>query len=174
MRDPYPCWRTLLGLALACLSTAAETTVLRVEGVTGRDGVSKPVLSLSLSDLAGMPQTAARVRMHDGAERTYEGVQLSEILRRAGQPTGEDLRGSLLSRYLSATAHDGYRVLFSLPEVDPAFSDARVIVAYKVDGKPLPDREGPIRIVIPAEKREARWIRMVEKIEVCSTPPPVR
>jgi hypothetical protein len=160
--------------AFAVYLSGAGSEVLRVEGATGRDGVAKPALSLSLEDLAGMPHVTARVHARDGAERTYEGVLLSEVLKRTGQPSGEDLRGSLLSKYVLAIAHDGYRVLFSLPEIDPAFSDGRIIVAYKVDGKPLPDREGPLRFVIPAEKREARWIRMIEKIEISATPQPMR
>jgi len=166
--------KLMLPLGFVLGSPAADLPVLRVDGATGRDGVAKPALSLTLQDLAGMPRETASVRSRDGAERTYEGVLLSEILKRAGQPLGEDLRGSLLSKYLLAVAHDGYRVLFSLAEVDPAFGDARMIVAYKVNGKPLPDREGPLRLVIPAEKRDARWIRMVEKIEIAATPQPIR
>src|SRR5215471_3331829 len=142
-------------LALASCLLGADSPVLRVEGAAGRDGVAVAPLALTLEDLGGMPHATGRVRGRDGTERTYEGVLLSDILKRAGQPLGEDLRGSLLSKYVLAIAHDGYRVLFSLPEIDPAFSDARIIVAYKVDGKPLPDREGPLRFVIPAEKREA-------------------
>ena len=161
-------------LASALYLPGADSPVLRVEGAAGRDGVAKPPLTLTPEDLGNMSHATARVRTRDGAERTYEGVLLSEILKRAGQPLGEELRGSLLSKYVLAVAHDGYRVLFSLPEIDPAFSDGRIIVAYKVDGKPLPDREGPLRFVIPAEKREARWIRMIEKIEISATPQPMR
>jgi len=166
--------RVTVFLALTLGLPGADSPVLRVEGAAGRDGVAAPPLALTLEDLGGMPHATARVRGRDGSERTYEGVLLSDILKRAGQPLGEDLRGSLLSKYVLAIAHDGYRVLFSLPEVDPAFGDGRIVVAYKVDGKPLPDREGPFRFVIPAEKREARWIRMVEKIEIAATPQPIR
>ena len=66
--------------------------------------------------------------------------------------------------------HDGYRVVYSLPELDPVFTEARALLADRVDGKPLAGREGPLRIVLPSEKREARWIRMVEKIEILSAP----
>jgi DMSO/TMAO reductase YedYZ molybdopterin-dependent catalytic subunit len=161
-------------MTLALCVPGADSPVLRVEGASGRDGVATPPLTLTLADLNSLPHATAHVRGRDGVEREYVGVLLSDVLKRAGQPLGEDLRGSLLSKYVLAIAHDGYRVLFSLPEVDPAFSDARIIVAYKVDGKPLPDREGPLRFVIPAEKREARWIRMVEKIEIAATPQPMR
>jgi DMSO/TMAO reductase YedYZ molybdopterin-dependent catalytic subunit len=152
----------------------ADGPALRVAGVSGRDGVIRTPTAFTLTDLAGLPRTNAKVPARDGAERVYEGVLLLEILKRAGQPFGEELRGSLLSKYVIVTAHDGYRVLFSLPEIDPAFTEARIILADKLNGKPLPDREGPLRLVIPGEKREARWIRMVEQIEVAAAPEPIR
>jgi hypothetical protein len=162
----------LAGLLLGALH--AEEVALRVSGAAGRDGVARPPLALSLADLAGLEHASAKVRSHDGAEHVYTGVPLSTILKRAGMPSGEDLRGSLLTRYVVVTAHDGYRVLFSLPELDPAFTDKQAILADRVDGKPLAGREGPLRIVVPEEKREARWIRMVEKIEILASPEPVR
>jgi hypothetical protein len=88
--------------AFAVYLAGAGSEVLRVEGATGRDGVAKPALSLSLEDLASMPHVTARVHTRDGAERTYEGVLLSEVLKRTRQPRGEDLRGSLLSKYVLA------------------------------------------------------------------------
>jgi hypothetical protein len=161
---------------VVCLLTlaAADRPALRVSGVSGRDGVTKTPVAFTLTDLAGLPRTSAKAPARDGTDRLYEGVLLPEILKRAGQPFGEELRGSLLSKYVIVTAHDGYRVLFSLPEIDPAFTDARIILADKLNGKPLPDREGPLRLVIPAEKREARWTRMVEQIEVVAAPEPIR
>ena len=70
------------------------------------------------------------------------------------------------------TAHDGYRVLFALPELDPDFTDnsQQIILADTADGKPLGDKQGPVRIVVPQEKKGARWIRMVESIEVVTLP----
>jgi hypothetical protein len=162
----------LAGLLLAALHS--EDVALRVSGAAGRDGVALPALSLTLADLATFDHVSASVRSHDGADHVYSGVPVSAILKRAGMPSGEDLRGTLLTRYIVMTAHDGYRVLFSLPELDPAFTDRQAILADRVDGKPLAAREGPLRIVIPGEKREARWIRMVEKIEILSSPEPMR
>ena len=164
---------TLLG-CMAVVPLPAAEPVLRIEGASGRDGVVKAALVFSIEDLAAMPRVTAKVRGRDNKERVYEGVLLSELLKRSGQPQGEELRGSLLAKYILAIAHDGYRVLFSLPEADPGFSDARIIVADMVDSKTLPDREGPLRIIIPSEKREARWIRMLEKIEITESPVPIR
>jgi DMSO/TMAO reductase YedYZ molybdopterin-dependent catalytic subunit len=163
-----------MALLLSLAALRAQGPALRVSGAAGRDGVPRPPLALTLADLQTFEHVSARVRSHDGAEHVYAGVPLAEILKRAGQPAGEDLRGSLLTRYVLVTAHDGYRVLFSLPELDPAFTDRQAILADRVDGKPLSDRDGPLRLVIRGEKREARWIRMVEKIEIASAPEPMR
>jgi hypothetical protein len=155
------------------LGFAADAQV-RIEGVAGRDGVPIPATVFTLNDLANMPRATAAVKGRDGKERAYEGVALSELLRRAGQPLGEALGGSLLSRFVVAIAHDGYRVVFSLPELDTAMTDSRAFVADHVDGKLLAPREGPFRIVVPGEKREARWVRMVEQIQIMSAPEPMR
>jgi hypothetical protein len=43
----------------------------------------------------------------------YEGVLLEELLRRAGAPQGEKLRGPAMATYVVAEADDGYRVVHS-------------------------------------------------------------
>jgi DMSO/TMAO reductase YedYZ molybdopterin-dependent catalytic subunit len=61
-----------------------------------------------------------------------------------------------------------------LPELDPAFSDSRALIADRMDGQPLSPHDGPLRLVLPSEKRETRWVRMVERIEIQSAPEPLR
>jgi len=80
----------------------------------------------------------------------------------------------MLSRDVLVTAHDGYRAVFSLPELDPAFSDSRALIADRMDGQPLSPRDSPLRLLLPSEKRETRWVRMVERIEIQAAPEPVR
>jgi hypothetical protein len=55
----------------------------------------------------------------------------------------------ILLLYAVVEASDGYRVLFALAELDPAFSDKRVYLVIKRDGKPLSEKEGLFRIVVP-------------------------
>lgn len=54
----------------------------------------------------------------------------------------------------------------ALPELDPAFTDKQVVLAFLKNGKPLDDKEGPYRIVIPDEKRMARWVRQVTALKI--------
>jgi hypothetical protein len=63
-------------------------------------------------------------------------------------------------------AADSHRVVIALPEIDPAFTDKQVVLAFSKDGKPLDDKEGPYRLVIPDEKRMARWVRQVTALKI--------
>ena len=71
-----------------------------------------------------------------------------------------------LTSYLEADAADGYRVIFALPELDPGFTDRTILLADRADGHPLDNKEGPLRIVVPGEKRMARWVRQVTALKV--------
>jgi DMSO/TMAO reductase YedYZ molybdopterin-dependent catalytic subunit len=106
------------------------------------------------------------VNPHANKSETYEGVLLEEILRRAGVPQGEKLRGSSMAIYVIAEAEDGYRVVFSLAELDSGIMESEVIVADTMDGSPLAAKQGPFRLVAPHEKRPARWVRMLKTITV--------
>jgi hypothetical protein len=140
---------------LSCgLAIAAEPALLV-------SGASSAPLNLSLDDLAQMPRTKATVKDH-----TYEGVLISALLRRAGMTLDTGMRGPLLAMCVVAEAHDGYRALFSLPELDPAFTTGMVMVADHMDGRPLPERDGPLKIIVPGDKRADRWVRGVERLRV--------
>jgi hypothetical protein len=76
------------------------------------------------------------------------------------------MAGKLMASYLLATARDGYQVVFSLPEIDPAFDGSKVIVAYERNGVALPAREQPIRIIAPEDKMHARSIYSLVKLDV--------
>lgn len=152
----------LLSLAPKMWAQATATTAdLRISGA-----VSTPLV-LSVADLKKMPRkTLAVVNPHDHKKETYEGVLLEEILRSAGVPQGEQLRGSSMATYVVAEGQDGYRVVFSLAELDSGIVESEVIVADTMDGAPLADKQGPFRLVAPREKRPARWVRMLKSITV--------
>jgi molybdopterin-dependent oxidoreductase-like protein protein len=122
-------------------------------------------LTIKPPDLKGMPRTTVTVS-EAGRQVTYEGVLVGELLKRAGAPVGRDLSGKALATYVRASAKDGYEVAFSLAELDPSFTSSDIIVADTIDGKPLFDYQGPLRIVAPHDKRAARSIRMLQRIEV--------
>src|SRR5262245_42589359 len=122
-------------------------------------------LTLTPADMKGMPRTTVTIP-EEGRQVSYEGVLVGDLLKRAGAPLGRDLSGKAVATYVRATAKDGYQAVFSLAEVDPSFTSNDIIVADTIDGKPLFDYQGPLRIVAPKDKRGARSVRMLERIEV--------
>ena len=140
---------------------APATAELRISGA-----VSTPLV-LTLADLKNMPRKKLTVvNPHDKKTEAYEGVLLEDLLRKAGVPQGEKLRGPSMATYILAEAGDGYRVVFSLAELDSGILDSEVIVADTMDGAPLGANQGPFRLVAPHEKRPARWVRMLKSITV--------
>jgi DMSO/TMAO reductase YedYZ molybdopterin-dependent catalytic subunit len=151
-------------LVLGLLSTAllaAQDAQPTVE-ITG--AVKQP-LTLSADDLAKMPRATVRTT-NNGMETVYEGVWLHELLKRAGVPQGNELRGKALASYVLAEAQDGYQVVFSLGELDPAFIDNEILLADTANGKPLFGAQGRFRLVVPKDKPGARSVRMLTRLEV--------
>jgi DMSO/TMAO reductase YedYZ molybdopterin-dependent catalytic subunit len=122
-----------------------------------------------MEDLRQWPAETFTAKDHDGNDHTFQGVRLVRLLEAAGVTLGAQLRGKNLSKYVLATAADGYQVVFSLPELDAEFADAGIFLVYSTDGHPLSSDTGPFRIVVPDDKKHARWIRQIVSIEVLFT-----
>jgi DMSO/TMAO reductase YedYZ molybdopterin-dependent catalytic subunit len=150
----------------ASSQTPATTAQLTVAG-----DVTTP-LTLSVADLKKMPRkTVAVMNPHEKKMETYEGVLLEDLLHRSGAMQGDQLRGLGLSMYVVAEATDGYRVVFSLAELDSEFSESDVLVADTLNDAPLNATLGPLRLVAPHDKRPARWVRMLKSIKVVRSLP---
>ena len=155
----------ILFLSLSSVAAFAQTSPAPAQLKIG--GAVTTPLTLTAADLKAMPRTSIRaVNSHEKKTETYEGVLLEELLRRAGAPHGEQLRGARMTSYVIAEAEDGYRVIFALAELDSGFLDSEVLVADTMDGAPIGPKLGPFRLVAPHEKRPARWVRMLKTITV--------
>jgi len=128
-------------------------------------GDVKQALTLSADDLTKMPRATVRIA-GSAKETVYEGVWLHEVLKKAGVPLGGDLRGKALTSYLLAEAQDGYQVVFSLAELDPAFIDNEVLLADTANGQPLSGAQGRFRLVAPKEKHGSRSVHLLTRLEV--------
>jgi len=119
-----------------------------------------------------MPRKTLKVlNPHDNKEETYEGVAVQELLRRAGVPQTDQLRGAAMALYVLAEASDGYRVVYALVELDSDFQESDVIVADTMNGAALGEKQGPFKMVAPHDKRPARWVRMLKSLTVVSATP---
>lgn len=143
-------------LALTLQAALASCQQLTIQTESGKTTV------LTRADIEALPH----VKITTGAPTTFEGILLKALLEKAGVGFGETLKGKRLASCLLVEAADGYRVVIALPEIDPAFSDKQMVLAFLKDGKPLDEKEGPYRIVIPDEKRMARWVRQVTTFKI--------
>jgi hypothetical protein len=146
-------------ILLVLLAGSAFGQQLTVQTEDGKSTV------LARADVEALPHTKVTTSV-SGSSTTFEGVLLRALLEKAGVGFGETLKGKRLTSCLLVEAPDGYRVVFALPELDPAFTDKQVLLAFLKDGKGLDDKEGPYRIVVPDEKRMARWVRQVTTLKI--------
>jgi len=129
-------------------------------------GAVKQELQVTRADLQAMPRMKVSAKGHDGATHDYEGVALSSLLAKAGVPQAGDLRGQSMSLCVVAEGSDRYRAAFSLAELDVDFAAESVLVADTADGKALGPDQGPLRLVVPADKRQGRWVRQLTSLSI--------
>jgi hypothetical protein len=147
----------------AAQDAAAQSDVLKVGGA-----VPTP-LTLTADDLAKMPRATATTTS-DGNTNTYEGVLLYDILVKAGWQFGHVMGTRAAPACILLTGKDGFQAVFSLAEIDPQFSGVKVLVADKLDGRPLPDKYKPFRVISPNDKMRARSIYSLVKVDVVKLP----
>jgi DMSO/TMAO reductase YedYZ molybdopterin-dependent catalytic subunit len=149
-----------LAQARPAATTAPASTSLVVTGAVSQD------LTLSLDDLKKLPRKSVSTKGHDDQMHQYDGVPLSAVLAKAGVPQGSALRGKSMALTVVAEGSDGYRAVFSLAELDEDFAGETVLIVDSTDGQPLGADQGPLRLIVPGDKRQARWVRMLKSITV--------
>lgn len=140
---------------LACIA-AAPAPVLVI------DGMQPSPVSIALDRL---PRAQLALVAH-GKTVTCEGVWLREVLAKAGLPSGNEVKGAALTTVIVAGSRDGYRVAFTLGELDAKLGNARVLVADRCNGQPLDIDAGPLRLVVGDAARAARSARQLDRLSV--------
>jgi DMSO/TMAO reductase YedYZ molybdopterin-dependent catalytic subunit len=125
---------------------------------------------MDVSELRRLPRVEVRTTdPHDpNKDIVYSGTPLVEVLKSGGLLLDSGMAGlrETVNMTVIVEAIDGYRAVFSLAELDPQLTDRIVLLADTKDGQPLPPREGPLPIIVPGEKRPARWVREVKALTV--------
>lgn len=145
-------------VVIAVHALAANPTRLEIVG----PGTTR---RLSADEIGALPRVEVTISDH-GVKATFEGTPLSNLLALVNAPSGEHLRGGELTRYVLVEAADSYSAVFALAELDHAFTDRVVLLADRRDGKPLSASEGPFRLIVEGEKRQARCVRQVTRISL--------
>lgn len=128
-------------------------------------GVVDHPLSLTLDEVKGLPGERRAITLecisndvggHLVSAGDWEGVALKTLLDRAGaQPAG---------RHVVFHGVDSYST--SLPLAD--LVAARTLLAYSLNGAPLPARHGfPLRAVVPGRygEQSAKWVARIELVD---------
>lgn len=125
--------------------------------------------TLALADLQRAPATTETVFFHTGhgpIMGSFTGVSLWALLQEAHVKLDPAKKNDAVRHEVLITGSDGYSVVLSLGELSPEFGSDQAIVAYAKDGKPLEDRGGFARLVIPGDKTAARSVAGIASIEV--------
>ena len=141
---------TSLLFASGCLSAATPVVTLE-NGKT---------IALTAAVLAPVQRISVSATAH-GKTATYEGYDLAAILKAVGADPVASVRGKRLVESVLVSAADNYRVRFSLSELDPTLGNHQVLLVDRENGGPLSAGDGPWRLVVPSDKRPARWVRQV-------------
>ena len=165
----------ILTMLLFALSATAQNAVKQADSVLKTDALLRVEIDggktyeLKAAELAKLPRREVKGKTHDGAEAMFSGVELREVLKLAGVKFGDEGKKSNLVSYLTVEATDNYRAVFAMSELESDFTDKVILLADKRDGKPLAKEEGNLRLVVPDEKKQARWVRQVVVLRVKKT-----
>lgn len=172
--DSHP--RFPAGMAPGCIALAvamlAAVPALAQHTHAPAAPTPAPPASIDIALDAGAREGITRSRVTasaHGQALDCNGVALIDVLRKAGAMPADPLRGGAqLGRRVEVVARDGYRVTFSLGELDPSLGNTQVFLVDQCDGKPLAADSGPLRLIVPEDSRPARGIRQIERITVLS------
>jgi DMSO/TMAO reductase YedYZ molybdopterin-dependent catalytic subunit len=178
MPSRYLTTRTIARAAVVALALAAplglgSAVAQTSPGVAIAGDVEHPA-QLSLADLRKVPPATEAVFFHTGhggVSGSFTGAPLWSILQAAGFKTDPAIKSEPLRRYLVVKAGDGYLAVVALAELDPEFGGQQAILAYEQGGKPLDDKAGPIRLIMPGDKHGGRDVMNVIAIELRTAAP---
>ncbi len=160
-------------LSVATLPALAQMPAMPASTPVPSGGTTLALIGLTTQSvltgdaLKAMPhQTVTVENGHTHAMETYSGVPLVTLLQTVGAPVGTDVHGKALSEYVVATGSDGYQAVLALAEAEPDFHPGQILVADELGGKALDVTQGPFKLVVSQDKRPARSIHSLVKLEL--------
>jgi hypothetical protein len=129
-------------------------------------GTVKVPLTLDEATLNKLPVASVDVayaRASGSTKGTYTGVLVWDLLAKAELVNAAGTNGRL-KHTLLITSRDGYAVALALGELDPAYGNKKVLLAYKGSDN-IPSFEH-LRLLVPGDVHAGRAVRDVASIEV--------
>jgi molybdate transport system substrate-binding protein len=153
--------------ANAPIPAVASSTFAPEVAIKGLVGTPR---SFTRDDLMQLPAETVNVSFQAGqgtTQATFTGTRLLNVFDAAGGaklPT--DGNNAKLRTTVMVTGADGYQVALGWGELDPEFGAAPILLAYSQDDKPMGDKQGMARLVVPSDKRGGRYVSTVKSIEI--------
>ena len=167
--------RRKVGLSLAILSFAAATLsaqsrapVLRLPGA--------PERPIDPASLLGRSQRDVRIEDAAGNAIVYHGAALLDVLEKSGLDL-KTMAGQRASaaQVVLASGRDGYTVVFSIGELTANRSNPRVFLVAESSEGPLPENQGPVRLIVYGDKaRSAYGLASIELKVLADNAKPAR
>ena len=153
----------LIALVILCSVLTGLRLTAQTITITGA-GIQPLVINKAM--FQDMKQAVVMAKAHDEKVHRYSGVTLANLLTKAGMLLGDTAKRKTIVSCLVVTAADNYKAIYALSEIDPLFANRTIIVADRADKKALPEEDGPFQIIVPGEKKHARWVRQVTALDV--------
>ena len=148
----------LMFLMILVITMVFSTAVFAEDGEFVISNLKEEDITISVEKLKELPVVTKDVTSVDSSgdedDYTVKGALFSDLL----DSIGADQQNLKAVRLL---AGDGYSI--ELPE--PILKNRQIILAYEINGKPLPAKTKPVRVIIP-EERAMYWIKNLTKINV--------
>ncbi len=114
------------------------------------------------------------VEAPSGDAVVYHGLPLLEVMEKAGVETRTMAGGrKIASAIVVVTARDGYTVVFSMGELLMHRSDPHVFLVSETAAGPLPENEGPVRLIVRGDRMRSPYgLAVVELRYVAQNPGP--
>ena len=153
-------------LAGAHAHAAGPSTTVVVSGA-----VDHPT-TYTAASLNALPQVAQTDTFASGTTpqtHTYTGPTIWNAINATGIQTTPGVKNDILDRYVLATGTDGYRVVYSMGELDPAFGNRADLVATQetIGGKTAPlAGDGFARSTAPGDVKGGRYVANLASLTV--------
>ncbi len=171
----------IIGLACLAMLAASLRAAPASDGISVGGIVDKPgdwtVVRLKRELAADV--TSVDYTGHDG-KHTSTAVPLVALLKAAGaatelkQPakgvTGAEKHAEMHYAVV-VQGRDGYFAVFSIGELMTDLDNRKIYLALDEDGKPLPDADGPMKLIVPDDGKPARWVHGVQSVSVVRVEP---
>ena len=146
---------------------APPGTVIQVVG-----DVADPRV-LSLKDLQLMRRSSLTLRVvdADGKRRVhiYSGVRLRDVIASVS-PTGPGGATQSTKAFALIVSVNGDSAMVGFPEFEETFNNKQILIAYMIDGAPLPG-QAIGQLVVPEDQTQGRFISAISTIRIGSPAP---